>query len=430
MSVPLDRLYYFISSRANAIRKGDVVIYRFLPHGSKKVEDLDWLHDYDSLLSKTSPEIYCYDQEPLDYDRYQNTGYYCGRYPRGFADILKKNQAQVAQHNLRSDITNIYDRALLLHSERGSVEVGKYQRDQFIPVYYWSHAVIARDWYRFAEHVDFSKNSNTKTFLIYNRAWSGTREYRLQFSSHLINLALDQDCLTSCNPIDPETGTHYKDHAWINLAWNPTNPIEKYFPPTTAESYSSADFDIWDYKNTDIEVVLETLFDDVRLYLTEKILRPIACRQPFIVASTPGSLEYLRSYGFKTFNNVWDENYDSEENPERRLHSITKLMKSITEWDPTTRKCKMALAQEIADFNQQRFFSKEFSDQVVDELDNNLNIALNELEKTNTSRVFFRNREVTMAVPELKEFVTQALTPQDLLDLMSKAESYFIKSQT
>jgi hypothetical protein len=45
--------------------------------------------------------------------------------------------------------------------------------------------------------------------------------------------------------------------------------------------------------------------------LTEKALRPIACGQPFILAATPGSLQYLRSYGFKTFSGYIDETYDT-----------------------------------------------------------------------------------------------------------------------
>ena len=64
--------------------------------------------------------------------------------------------------------------------------------------------------------------------------------------------------------------------------------LENYYHPTGASSLASADFDIEDYNNTDIEVVLETLFDDTRWHLTEKALRPIACGQPFMFAATQG----------------------------------------------------------------------------------------------------------------------------------------------
>jgi hypothetical protein len=34
---------------------------------------------------------------------------------------------------------------------------------------------------------------------------------------------------------------------------------------------------------------------------------------PFVIVGTRGSLEYLRSYGFRTFEGIWDESYDSAE---------------------------------------------------------------------------------------------------------------------
>ena len=68
--------------------------------------------------------------------------------------------------------------------------------------------------------------------------------------------------------------------------------------------------------------MLETLFDDTRLHLTEKSLRPIACGRPFILATAPGSLAYLRSYGFKTFDRYIDETYDTITNSFERLEAI------------------------------------------------------------------------------------------------------------
>jgi peptide deformylase len=141
--------------------------------------------------------------------------------------------------------------------------------------------------------------------------------------------------------------------------------IEDYFPINGTPSHYSANFDSNDYNTTDIEVILETLFDEDRIHLTEKSLRPIALAQPFILAATAGSLEYLRSYGFKTFSNVWDESYDTIKDPEHRLVTIAGIMKQIDEWDLATRRKKLAEAQDIADYNRQHFFSQAFFNQVV-----------------------------------------------------------------
>ena len=67
---------------------------------------------------------------------------------------------------------------ILLHSEKNSAQVKKYiETDRFVDAYWWSHALLARDWYRYAEH-DLGINhcvtsKKNKTFLIYSRDHTG-----------------------------------------------------------------------------------------------------------------------------------------------------------------------------------------------------------------------------------------------------------------
>ena len=429
MSVPLDRLYQYIESIAEQIRGGNVLIYRFFPHGSKKIEDLQRLRTmssywFDLMLR---PEVYCNDQEPLNHEFYQDRGHNTFDILNG---MTQQHGIKLKNYNFRGCFPNIYDSALLIHSERRSQNVELYRKDNFIPVYYWSHAVIARDWFRYGEHVKQNK-SVKKKFLIYNRAWSGTREYRLKFADHLVRLALPLHCQMRCNPIDSELNIHYNLHHFKNPAWRPNNVIEQYFPITDATSSYSADFDLNDYESTDIEVVLETLFEDHRLHLTEKILRPIALGQPFILAATHGSLEYLRRYGFKTFGHVWDERYDLETNPEYRLIAITDLMRKIANWNSTTRKQKIAQAREIAEYNRQHFFSEKFMNLILEELCTNLSEAFIKLEETNTGSKFIGWRKELAKVPELRNFITQAddvKTRQDIAHVIGRAAQYYRKT--
>ena len=370
MSIPLDRLYHIIEDIAQRIIKDRVIIYHFYPHGSKNVENMQSLNKEKWQDAQLSPNLYCVDQEPLDYDYYKD-GHYGKHTLQSLLDITP--------HFLKN--YNIYEQILLLHSEQRSFNLQQYQQDQFITVYWWSHAVISLDWFRFAQHVTLNRQSK-KTFLIYNRAWSGTREYRLRFVELLIQLDLQDSCQTSVNPIEPGLGIHYDLHHFKNSAWRPNTVLEDYFLVSTAKSHDSADFDINDYESTDIEVVLETLFDDDRLHLTEKSLRPIALGHPFILAGTYSSLEYLRSYGFKTFNDVWDESYDTIKDPEERLYAITDLMAQIASWGAPTKKRKMSRARKIAEYNRRHFFSQQFFDIIVCELTDNLKIALAEVTHT------------------------------------------------
>jgi hypothetical protein len=181
-----------------------------------------------------------------------------------------------------------------------------------------------------------------------------------------------------------------------------------------------------------IEVVLETLFDDTRLQLTEKILRPIALGQPFILCSTYGSLKFLQDYGFKTFDSVFNEQYDTITDPYTRLNSVVSLMKEISQWDDRTQRLKMKQMQNIANYNQQHFFSKNFTNQITKELRINLGQALHTVSDTNTSKRFFDLRKSLAKIPELQKFLTNpspqgATSRAEIAQTVKNARKYYNK---
>jgi hypothetical protein len=431
MNIPLNRLYHYIENLAQEVFNQRVLIYRFLPHGSKNINDLNLLRPLKSWQENIiSPGIWCNDQEPLDYEFYKVN--LRAHYDGEWMTILKSINMLYEITNLNFALLGYWEKGLLLHSEKRSSNLEKYQLDnKLIPVYYWSHAIIARDWFRYAEHIKQQKNINKK-FLIYNRAWSGTREYRLKFLDLLLRLGLVSECQTSVNPVEPELGIHYKTHKFKNPAWRPDHVLENFFPLNKSPSHYSADFDIEDYESNDIEIVLETLFDDSRLHLTEKSLRPIACGQPFILAGTPGSLEYLRSYGFKTFEHIWDERYDQIADPEERLIRITDVMRQIANWTLDQRINKLAQAQAVADYNKKHFFSKEFFELVTDELKTNLKVAFDDLDQCNNYQAWINRCQQLITYPEVIEFLKNnqndfAPTKQSFDYLLESAQNQLIK---
>ena len=72
MSIPLDRLYHYIEDIAEEIYGGPVIIYRFYPHGSKKLEHLEPIKHFDWYKHVCTTKIYCHDQEPLNFNFYKN----------------------------------------------------------------------------------------------------------------------------------------------------------------------------------------------------------------------------------------------------------------------------------------------------------------------------------------------------------------------
>jgi hypothetical protein len=400
MSVPLDRLYNFLDS----ISGHELIIYGWYPHGSKKLQNLKPLQPLEKSWRKlkTQPVLVFHDQEPLDYDFIQ------WQLEEEFFDISKgypdfsllstpAMQQFLKKMHLRSLMmySGFFDLSLIVHSEKNSAEVKKYEQNNFVPVYYWSHAIIAQDWFRFAEHDRLLKvkSNNLKTFLIYNRAWEGTREYRLKFAEQLVNTDLHQDCITSFSDVDNHL--HYSQHIFKNTDFKINRlDLEKILPKNVHSSEASADYNTQDYQNSIIEVVLETLFDDTRHHLTEKILRPIACGHPFILMSTPGSLQYLKDYGFKTFNGIIDETYDCIQNPEQRLQFIINEMQRISNLSNDQKNQLRENLHLICEHNQKLFFSENFQTHVITEFKQNLDFAVKKVKSGSIGNVWKKIRSI------------------------------------
>jgi len=400
MSVPLDRLYNFLY---NVCNRDDLIIYGFFPHGSRKLEDITVLQNIKNTswtAGMTAPALIFHDQEPLNYNFYtqEKIKDYVDTYHEKFDSQIRKKliYEQFKSQNLKNLVATmhiracilkplgVYDQVLLCHSEKNSKDLDLYQYNGFIGVYYWSHALIARDWFRFAK-LDPKLLPNfdeiVHDFLIYNRAWSGTREYRLTLAEMLANANLISCCLTSFSEFDQQS--HYTKHMFANpnLAIN-RNDLHKIYKANTHDSSSSADYNSQDYGSCAIEVVLETMFDDSRHHLTEKILRPIACGRPFMLASTPGSLQYLKHYGFGTFHGLIDESYDLIIDPHMRLTAIVQEMKRINHLDNKTKKSLWTELYKIAEQNKKMFFSTEWQNNIIKEFKQNFESAMSRLTAT------------------------------------------------
>lgn len=73
------------------------------------------------------------------------------------------------------------------------------------------------------------------------------------------------------------------------------------------------------YKNIFVEIVCETFFSGRTFFITEKTLRCIINRRPFLVQGPKHYLKNLQLLGFKTFDNWWSESYDSDHADARYL---------------------------------------------------------------------------------------------------------------
>lgn len=384
MNIPLDNLYHWVEGLAQR----PVILYVFRPHGSKDIFDLGHFKNYDQENSMI-PNMICYDQEPLNFSEYQfdhdmnrlvELIRYIHRDDKNLTVLISNwlrfysrlDQYPKFKPTWLNAVFDAKDWSILLHSEWNSWDVEQFSQNGFQPVYYWSHAVIARDWYRFAQHdVRLAHRQIEKTFLVYCRDWTPNREYRLKFMELLLNADLLDQCKISTQHTNNQ-GVHLCDYQVQNTQFAVDAQRLLAIPDNNTAPSASADYDAVDITSTAVSVVLETVFDTSKIHLTEKILRPIACGHPFVLAAGPGALAYLRRYGFQTFDSVFDESYDQETDCVKRLEKIIKTMQQIQ----TLTKADWEKIRGISEHNRQHFFSDEFINQVSSELQHNLDQAI------------------------------------------------------
>ena len=150
------------------------------------------------------------------------------------------------------------------------------------------------------------------------------------------------------------------DAHWGQVVHNQL-PLEL-IPNFSRSIQDRADNAIEQYINTVFSLVTETFFFRDEVHLTEKIYKPISFKHPFVLVSTPGSLAWLKSQGFKTFHDYWDESYDLENNHAKRLNSIVGLVKTITAWNLSQRQKFIYSVWPILEHNYQRLRELEMSD--------------------------------------------------------------------
>ena len=337
---------------------GRNLILTFQPHGAKELHNLQpfGTPGVDPHIKNTTYDsIVMHDQEPLflDYmDTYRDNlakGKSLGQFAN---DKQQKLAAKFSQIASSVDIIDFLKygvggrRPIVCHSEINSADVRRLQKSGFLTCYYWWHGMIARDWFRHWQHYDVllprDKSHNQERFLLYARATDGTRQYRKSVIDHCA-----------------------QRRSQVRYNWN-DSPVDSTY---------SAKIDLADHAPP-IHIICETLFDTDKIYLTEKVFKPMVMSQAFLLFGPPGSLDYLTHYGFRTFDQCWDESYDKEFNSKKRLEKLLDLVDFLG--DMSTEKFSRVYQKTlpIIAHNRQRFFDMALQDQLLAEMQKNLQTAL------------------------------------------------------
>ena len=77
---------------------------------------------------------------------------------------------------------------------------------------------------------------------------------------------------------------------------------------------------------------------------------------PFVLVAPYNSLEYMRSYGFKTFSPILDESYDQETDPYLRIEKVTDLLKELNDLSINERISIHKHLLPITEYNYNHFY--------------------------------------------------------------------------
>lgn len=109
------------------------------------------------------------------------------------------------------------------------------------------------------------------------------------------------------------------------------------------------------YNATAMSLVVETTVNDgaTTPLVSEKTFKPIAFHHPFVVAGQPASLEFLHQRGFETFENLFDQSYDTVIPwKDRCKAAVTAALEyEPRPWDNITK--------QKLQHNQERFFNQQ-----------------------------------------------------------------------
>lgn len=82
------------------------------------------------------------------------------------------------------------------------------------------------------------------------------------------------------------------------------------------------------YQDIFVDVLSESHVTGNTFFPTEKTIRPMWLKKPFIVFASRNYLDYLHQMGFRTFNDCWSEEYDGYEGRDRFL-KILELINTL-----------------------------------------------------------------------------------------------------
>jgi hypothetical protein len=320
--------------------------------------DADHLFNLGSDDTVETDYVYLHDQEPVHLDLHEPL----------FKDVIRRNNdiwANPPGH--------------IVVSERGEYVEKLSQQYGWKTHYYFFHGWACQDWFRGYDKTFLipraRDRSPTRTFISPNRIVAGKRDHRVLFLYNVFKHGLEHNHISA-----PRTCVYENvDISVVASKYNNIYPdIEQVFEQATLprlfegeETQEMASCWLTNFNESAdslVYVPTETVFFGRRLHITEKTFKAIALEMPFVLVAPAGSLEYMRSYGFRTFGDIFDESYDEETDDRLRLEKVVHLLKCLDNLTVEERQHIHRACLPIVEHNFNHFYNGGFTNMLWKEL--------------------------------------------------------------
>jgi hypothetical protein len=318
----------------------------------------------DSLFNLSSDDIaetdyvWMHDQEPCWIDEYKLL----------FDDVARRNTDlwdTTIRHLTPPKKPDIFGHVIV--SEKGEYVEQLCEKYGWKSHYYFYHGWACQDWFRGYDKsflIPRARDRNpAKTFMSPNRIVGGRRDHRVLFLYNIFKQQLEHNHISAPRVCQYEN----VDISTISNKYCNTYPdISQVFEQATlprlfAGEESQQMTSCWltnfaEAQDSLVYVPTETLYFGRRTHITEKTFKAIALEMPFVLVAPAHSLEYMRSYGFKTFDSVFDESYDLETDDILRVEKVTQLLKDLDNLSNKERQEIHCACLPIAEHNFRHFY--------------------------------------------------------------------------
>lgn len=125
-------------------------------------------------------------------------------------------------------------------------------------------------------------------------------------------------------------------------------------------------------KKSFVYVITETVAEYPYPYFSEKTWKAILFKMPFMIVGGKHSLNQLKLFGFKTFDDFWDESYDNLDHAADRVDKIVENLKTLSRLDNNHLDNIYKKMLPIIDYNQkhlEKFYQTQL-DEITERLKN------------------------------------------------------------